>query len=295
MGAHDRSDGSSVVDDRQQPVEWRSLEELLPDIDLLPTLLRERANGIEAAERRAARDVADRAVRERADESLGLTAPRLRQGPETIVVGPSRAVAGFGVADEVHGCVGRSRHVEQLAIPLVRERRASVGKREPSGLVHLAGRTEIGAGDGVHEPVEHDLGPPLPVPVRRGRELTADPRLQSRLLADLAEGCLLEGFAVLHLPLGERPVVVPGSVHEHGLDLTLHHTAEDAARRPDLGRQVQNRFLFSSRAHAFGQASRWRSRSIDSYSARRPAANATDVSSAPIPFAVSHARDTTAS
>ena len=137
----------------------------------------------------------------------------------------------------------------------------------------------------------------LPSPSRYDEDGScgADPRLQSRFLADLAQGRLLEGLAVLHLPLGERPVVVAGSVHEHGLDLTLHHAAEDAAGRPDLGHQVQNRFLFSSRAHAFGQASRWRSRSIDSYSARRPAANATDVSSAPIPFAVSHARDTTAS
>ena len=81
--------------------------------------------------------------------------------------------------------------------------------RRPRGWARRCGRAF-----GVHDPVAHDLGPPLRVAVPGLARRVAERAAEAGLLLDLAQGGLLVALPGLGLALGEAPVVVARAVDE---------------------------------------------------------------------------------
>ena len=112
----------------------------------------------------------------------------------------------------------------ELPVAVVGQQGERLLRLDPAELVDLVVRDEGRLVDHLHRPVAHQLGPPANL-VLDGRKLSHQRAAQAGLLLDLAQGGVLEGLAVVELPLRKRPVVLPGPVHERNEAVAQDHPA----------------------------------------------------------------------
>src|SRR4051812_9448009 len=151
-------------------------------------------------------------------------------------------------------------HEHQIAVVVVRQTRQRVVEAQPAQLVDLVVGLEL-AVEHVHAPVAHGLGASLGVGVLHRAELLAQGTAIAGLLAHLANGGVLPALALVELALGQRPVVVLGTVDERHLPVAH----ENASRRAHLSSQPRH--------------------GVDGIGSRRWAASCTSRSTLPIPTA----------
>src|SRR4029450_571611 len=135
----------------------------------------------------------------------------------------------------------------------------------------------------IHPEVPNHLGPASTIPIGHGADAGPQVAPQTGLLLHLAEGRRGLILAVIELALGERPIVVPRTMHEGHRSLRPLAPQDDASRRADGLAHAQKRSrLRESAFHASGDAARASAAACASIAASSPATNA----SAP-PFAAS--------
>src|SRR5438270_272173 len=113
---------------------------------------------------------------------------------------------GRGARAEPSSSASRKEAVDDVPITVVAEAGACFVGRQSPHLVDLLVGLEAAARR-LHCPVPHLLRASVAVLVLGGRQLGTEYAAQPRLLFDLAQGRLLEPFARIELPLGQRPVV----------------------------------------------------------------------------------------
>src|SRR5688572_29373014 len=130
---------------------------------------------------------------------------------------------------------------------LVAELRRRLIHWEPPHLVHLL-RGDEGSAERPHDPVANGLRPPSAVHVVNPADDTLQRAAQSGLLLNLADGGLFLRLARVHLPLGQRPVVVLRAVYQRDLqDSALARAPYQAARGSNLDVHGHDGTCFRSR------------------------------------------------
>ena len=150
---------------------------------------------------------------ERTASNPGSTVPRM--GTE----GPVTRTGPLCPSDQGVNLVGRHEDGQELVIALIGESLRRRRQGNPAQLVDLSIEGE-GPRHGRHHPVGHCLGPALAVDVLGVPDEAEEPARHPGLLVDLPQRRLFGSLARFEFPLGERPVLVLGPVHDGDLEFT---------------------------------------------------------------------------
>ena len=129
------------------------------------------------------------------------------------VSGEQRRLAPAADSDEQFA--ERSDHRQ---VVVVRQQLRRFGERGPAHAIDLAVGLEP-PGDALHRPVPHPLVAAVAIAVEGLRQLGTEVAPDTGLFAHLPHGGAPRGLAVFELALGQRPVVVAGSMDQQDLDV----------------------------------------------------------------------------
>src|SRR5581483_5092239 len=130
----------------------------------------------------------------------------------------------------------RLEGLDDRAVMVVGQQLGCFGRGQPADLIDLRVGGEVPVPrEGLHRPVAHDLGAILGVAVAGGGQFLPEPAGEAGLLPDLPQGAVGVALPRVGLALGQRPVVVAGSMDDEDQESARRVTAPDhAPGRPDV-------------------------------------------------------------
>jgi len=181
---------------------------------------RERRNGLQTPGRRAGQDVPHARETEMRAQPLRLPVPFLGQGSEVVVLLPGLPVRRLGVTHEVDGLIEGHRGLEHVTIRGVGQLFVRSFGGEPPGLVDLVRRHPLLLLERSHHAEPHPFGTGVPVEVANLGEPRTDGATPPRLLRHFTQRRRGVVLPVIELALGDRPIVLAGSMDQQDLPVS---------------------------------------------------------------------------